>query len=200
MARRNNKKIFRIRRRYEYGEDLNKLSFEYRIPLSTVNKRKAADADRGDPWIKNSKTHLHYAAYVEGIEERKKALCKAITDKARAMTKHLEELSDRKTEVEGLESQSLEPDEYVRLSKGQEEAYILRTSFIEKYMDLRKRIEEISSEEELLDFERKKLDLEIKRLEVEEKRLELTIKKETNKRIPRRAEDVTKQDVSKVSH
>ncbi len=176
MAKRNDKKILRIRRRFEHGENLNALCSEYKISLSTVNNRKASDADRGDPWIKGSKTPLAFKAYDEGIDERKRILCKEIEDRAREDQRHLDKLVRGKKSYEARELEYGE-DDYVKLSKAQEEAYILRSSFIEKYMILRKKIENIISEEELLEYESKKLGVELKKLEIESKRLDIEDRK-----------------------
>jgi hypothetical protein len=195
MARRNNKKIFSIRRRYEYGEDLNKLALEYKIPISTVNKRKAADADRGDPWMKGCKTPLAFKAYEEGIESRKKELCSKIENEAREMLLHVKNI---KANQKSKECYELEFDsEGVGLVKSQEEAYKTRLEFIDKYTDLRKKIEGIKSEDELEQYEARKLSLELKKLEVEEKRLNLKIKKAENARLLRRLDkNGTDEDVS----
>lgn len=186
MAKRNNNRIFKIRRRYEYGEDLNKLSFEYKIPLSSVNKRKAADADRGDPWIKSSKTPLAFKAYEEGIEERKRLLSSQIDEEARRMLFHVRDLKKRQIEVESFELE--ESSDVVRLAKAQEEAYRVRLDFIDKYTDLRGKIEGIKTEEELEEYELKKLSVKLKKLEVEDRRLSLKIKKAENIRLLRRFE------------
>jgi hypothetical protein len=197
MARRNNKNIFKIRRRYEYGEDLNKLALEYKMPLSTINKRKAADADKGNPWIKGCKTLLAFKAYDEGIEARKKELCSKIEDEAREMLFHVRKL---KADQKSRECLELEFDEEgVGLVKSQEESYKIRLEFIDKYTDLRKKIEGIKSEEELEQYEARKLSLEFKKLEIEEKRLNLKIKKAENARLLRRLENNgTNEDVSKM--
>ena len=193
MARRINKKIFEVRLRFEYGEDLNKLALEYRIPLSTINKRKAKDAAKGEPWIKGYRAQLPYEEYVEGIEQRKQRLCNIIDDKARQMVEHLETLFDKKTDYENKTLDKIKVDEeysekpdYVYIAKAGEEGYNLRLNFIERYVELRKKIEKISSEDELLDLERKKLDIELKKIEVEDKKLELKIKKAENRRLLRK--------------
>lgn len=160
-------KEFEIRMRYEFGEDLNKLAIIYKVPLSTLKKRKKISENKGDSWIKGSREKEAYKRYTENDIQRKKEIEEKINKIARKELDQLQEIIDkgysnsREIFLEGIES-----------------AVSVRSSRINKFLNLRKRIENIPSEKEAAEIEKLKLETELKKLELEEKRLDLELKKE----------------------
>ena len=62
------RKEFEIRMRYELGEDLKALAVIYKVPLTTLNKRKKQAELKGDAWIKGSRSKSAYKKFVENDE------------------------------------------------------------------------------------------------------------------------------------
>lgn len=154
---------FEIRMRFELREDLNKLAAIYRISLSTLNKRKKIAEIKGDPWIKGSRSKSAYETFIENDKERRKELREQINKDAR------EEMKKLKEEIENADVE-LENDDL-------EKSIILRMDRIDKFLDLRKKIEEIPTMKEEVEIEKMKIDIELKRKELQDKTIELEIKK-----------------------
>lgn len=154
---------FEIRMRFELGEDLNKLATIYKVSLATLKKRKKMSEVKGDPWIKNSRSKSAYETFLENDKERRKELREQINKDAR------EEIEKLKEEI-GNADIELENDDL-------EKSIILRMERIDKFLDLRKKIEEIPTMKEEIEIEKMKMDIELKRKELQDKTIELEIKK-----------------------
>ncbi|WP_270445758.1 hypothetical protein [Fusobacterium varium] len=160
-------KEFEIRMRYELGEDLNKLAVIYKVPLTTLNKRKKLAEIKGDAWIKGARSKSAYKQFVENDEATCREMREMINNEAR------EEIIMLKEAVKEVYKK---PN--AELFEGKiEKAVMARTKRIEKFLELRRNIEEIPTPKEEQEIRKIKLDIELKRRELEDKSLEIKLKK-----------------------
>lgn len=158
---------FEIRLRFELGEDLNKLATVYKIPLSTLKKRKKLSEVKGDPWIKGSRSKSAYETFVENDKENRRQLREKINAKARKELEVLEKVIDKTYD---------QPDAALFDAKV-EKSVMARASRVGMLLDLKKKIEDIPTLKEEAEIEKIKMDIELKRKELEDKGIELEIKK-----------------------
>ncbi|MGL5780126.1 hypothetical protein [Cetobacterium sp.] len=168
------KKEFEIRTRYEYGENLKDLAIIYKVPLRTLEERKAKSSRKGDPWIKGFRATEGYKEFVEDNEAKKEALNKEITARARKETIQLEQMIDEFYE-----------DTNALLIPEVEKAFVTRSSRILKQLKMRRLIEGIYTPEQQLAIELLKVQLETKKTEaklkvneLKSKNIDLAFKKE----------------------
>lgn len=159
------KKEFEIRTRYEYGENLKDLAIIYKVPLRTLEERKAKSSRKGDPWIKGFRATEGYKEFVEDNEAKKEALNKEITARARKETIQLEQMIDDFYE-----------NTNALLIPEVERAFATRSSRILKQLKMRRLIEGIYTPEQQLTIELLKVQLETKRTEAKLKANELKSK------------------------
>lgn len=159
-------KEFEIRMRYELGEDLNKLAVIYKVPLTTLNKRKKLSEVKGDPWIKGSRSRSAYKKFVENDEATRRELREKINSEAR------EEIA---VLGEALKEVYRNPEAKLFEAKI-ENAVMARTKRIEKFLEIRRNIEDIPTLKEEAEIEKIKMDIELKRYELKEKAIELKLK------------------------
>lgn len=157
---------FEIRMRFELGEDLKDLAVIYKVPLSTLKKRKQKAEIKGDPWIKGSRSKSAYETFAENEKQRRKELREKINSKARVEFERLEKIIDDTYE---------ESDEI--LNAEVEKAVTARAGRVHMFLDLRRKIEDIPTLKEEVEIEKIKMDIELKRRELEDKSIELKIKK-----------------------
>ena len=168
------KKEFEIRTRYEYGENLKDLAIIYKVPLRTLEERKAKRSRKGDPWIKGFRAIEGYKEFVQDNEAKKEALNLRYTNRARQELDILENMVDRAyCNPEGMIVEEVEA------------AFAVRSSRIEKSLKLRRNIEEIYTQEQKLQLELLKITLETKKseaalkgVELESKQIDLDLKRE----------------------
>lgn len=158
-------KEFEIRLRYEFGENLKKLSIIYKVPLSTLKARKRISENKGDPWIKGSREKEAYKRFTENDIQRKKEIEEKINSVAREELNQLQEIindayADGKVYADEVEG-----------------AVSIRANRIDKFLALRRKVENIPTQKEEAEIERLKIESELKRLELEDKRIELELKK-----------------------
>ena len=161
------RKEFEIRMRYELGEDLKALSVIYKIPLPTLNKRKKQAELKGDAWIKGSRSKSAYMQFVENDEATRREMREKINSEAREEIALLNEAikkAYRKPDAELFERKI-------------ENAVMSRTKRIEKFLELRRNIEEIPTPKEEQEIRKIKLDIELKKMELKERETELKLKK-----------------------
>lgn len=151
--------------RYELGEDLKKLAVIYKIPLTTLNKRKKKAELMGDPWIKNSKSKNAYESFMENDKNRRLELRKEINKVADDEIRKLQYFIDDAYAQDKL------------LDKDVEEAIDIRSNRIEKLLDLKRKCNDIPSLKEEAEIERAKIEIELKKIMIEEKRLDIEMKK-----------------------
>lgn len=168
------KKEFEIRTRYEYGENLKDLAIKFKVPLRTLEERKARSAKEGDPWIKGFRATEGYKEFVSDNEARKEALNKEITARARKETIQLEQMID-----------DFYKDTNALLIPEVEKAFVTRSSRILKQLKMRRLIEGIYTPEQQLAIELLKVQLETKKTEaklkvneLKSKNIDLAFKKE----------------------
>ena len=159
------KKEFEIRTRYEYGENLKDLAIIYKVPLRTLEERKAKSSRKGDPWIKGFRAIEGYKEFVEDNEAKKEALSKEITDRARKEAIQLDLMID-----------DFYKESDVLLIPEVEKAFATRSSRILKQLKMRRLIEEIYTPEQQLAIDLLKVQLETKRIEAKLKTNELKTK------------------------
>ncbi|MGL4671651.1 hypothetical protein [Cetobacterium sp.] len=159
------KKEKEIRIRYEHGEHLKNLAIIFKIPLRTLQERKAKSSRNGDPWIKGFRAKIGYKEFVEEHEEKKELLNKKLTDRAR------EEFEKIDAHLERAYSGNCVFDEGVEL------AYKARAGRIMKSLKLRRALEEIYTPVEKMEIELLKVQIEQKRAEAATKAIELESKK-----------------------
>lgn len=157
---------FEIRMRFELGEDLKDLAVIYKVPLSTLKKRKQKAEIKGDPWIKGSRSKSAYETFAENEKQRRKELREKINSKARVEFERLEKIIDDTYE----ESDEILNDEV-------EKAVLARAGRIGMFLELRKKIEDIPTMKEEAEIEKIKMDIELKKKELEDKNIEIKIKK-----------------------
>ena len=157
---------FEIRMRFELGEDLKDLAVIYKVPLSTLKKRKQKAEIKGDPWIKGSRSKSAYETFAENEKQRRKELREKINSKARVEFERLEKIIDDTYE---------ESDEI--LNAEVEKAVLARAGRIDMFLELRKKIEDIPTMKEEAEIEKIKMDIELKKKELEDKNIEIKIKK-----------------------
>lgn len=155
----------KIRLRYEYGEDLKSLAIIFKVPLRTLEERKAKSARNGDPWIKGFRAKLGYKEFVKENEEKKELLNKQLTDRARKEFEIIDEHLDKAYRHGRLYDSDVES------------AYKLRLSRIMTSLKMRRRLEEIYTPVEKLEVELLKVQIEQKRAEAAIKGIELETKK-----------------------
>lgn len=158
-------KLYKIRIQYEYGQNLKDLAIKFKVPLRTLEERKARSAKEGDPWIKGFRATEGYKEFVEDNEAKKEALNKEITDRARKEAIQLDLMVD-----------DFYKDSDVLLIPEVEKAYSIRSARILKQMNLRRKIEQIYTPEEQLTIDILKAQLETKRIESKLKANELKTK------------------------
>lgn len=158
-------KLYKIRIQYEYGQNLKDLAIKFKVPLRTLEERKARSAKEGDPWIKGFRATEGYKEFVEDNEAKKEALNKEITDRARKEAIQLDLMVD-----------DFYKDSDVLLIPEVEKAYSIRSARILKQMNLRRKIEQIYAPEEQLTINILKVQLETKRIESKLKANELKTK------------------------
>lgn len=159
------KKEFEIRTRYEYGENLKDLAIIYKVPLRTLEERKAKSSRKGDPWIKGFRATEGYKEFIEDNEAKKEALSKEITDRARKEAIRLDLMID-----------DFYKESDVLLIPEVEKAFATRSSRILKQLKMRRLIEEIYTPEQQLAIELLKVQLETKKIEAKLKANELKTK------------------------
>lgn len=164
-------KEFEIRMRYELGEDLSKLAVIYKVPLSTLKKRKKLAEVKGDAWVKGIRSKIAYETFVERDEQSKRELRQMISEKAREEADVLQELIDNTYKKPGAKL----------LDDKVEKAVKVRAERIEKMLQLRRNIEEMPTVREEYELKKIKLENELKKIEVETKKLELEELKEFSK-------------------
>lgn len=157
---------FEIRMRFELGEDLKDLAVIYKVPLSTLKKRKQKAEIKGDPWIKGSRSKSAYETFAENEKQRRKELREKINSKARVEFERLEKIIDDTYE----ESDEILNDEV-------EKAVLARAGRINMFLELRKKIEDIPTMKEEAEIEKIKMDIELKKKELEDKNIEIKIKR-----------------------
>ena len=169
MAALTKRKEFEIRMRFEKGEDLKKLALIYKVPLSTINKRKKQSELKGDPWIKGSQTGTAYENFIKTDKEKRKNLREQINVIARKEINAIQKVIDE-TYSSGM-----------MIDPAVEKAVCLRAKRVEGMLKLRREIEEIPTilEEEAL--EKMRLDNIMRRLEIQDKQLDLKVKKDETK-------------------
>lgn len=158
-------KLYKIRIQYEYGQNLKDLAIKFKVPLRTLEERKARSAKEGDPWIKGFRATEGYKEFVEDNEAKKEALNKEITARARKETIQLEQMIDEFYE-----------DTNALLIPEVEKAFATRSSRILKQLKMRRLIEGIYTPEQQLTIELLKVQLETKRTEAKLKANELKSK------------------------
>ncbi|MFR9020027.1 MAG: hypothetical protein ACLVH8_10020 [Fusobacterium sp.] len=151
---------FEIRMRFELGEDLKDLAVIYKVPLSTLKKRKQKAE------IKGSRSKSAYETFAENEKQRRKELREKINSKARVEFERLEKIIDDTYE---------ESDEI--LNAEVEKAVLARAGRIDMFLELRKKIEDIPTMKEEAEIEKIKMDIELKKKELEDKNIEIKIKK-----------------------
>lgn len=156
---------FEIRLRFERGEDLNKLAIIYKVPLSTIKKRKKKSELKGDPWLKHSKVQSEYKSFVELDEQRRKELRHKINTSANKEMNVLQEMVDNAYSSSN-----------VLVFKELEQALNIRSDRIYKFLNLKKQINDIPTLQEEAEFERTKLEIELKKLEIKEKQSDVKLK------------------------
>ena len=152
---------FEIRMRFELGEDLKDLAVIYKVPLSTLKKRKQKAEIKGDPWIKGSRSKSAYETFAENEKQRRKELREKINSKARVEFERLEKIIDDTYE---------ESDEILN-------AEVEKAGRIGMFLELRKKIEDIPTMKEEAEIEKIKMDIELKKKELEDKNIEIKIKR-----------------------
>mgnify|MGYP001351326071 CR=1 FL=1 len=152
---------FEIRMRFELGEDLKDLAVIYKVPLSTLKKRKQKAEIKGDPWIKGSRSKSAYETFAENEKQRRKELREKINSKARVEFERLEKIIDDTYE---------ESDEILN-------AEVEKAVLIGMFLELRKKIEDIPTMKEEAEIEKIKMDIELKKKELEDKNIEIKIKR-----------------------
>lgn len=157
---------FEIRMRFELGEDLKDLAAIYKVPLSTLKKRKQKAEIKGDPWIKGSRSKSAYETFAENEKQRRKELREKINSKARVEFERLEKIIDDTYE---------ESDEI--LNAEVEKAVLARAGRIDMFLELKKKIEDIPTMKEEAEIEKIKMDIELKKKELEDKNIEIKIKR-----------------------
>lgn len=157
---------FEIRMRFELGEDLKDLAVIYKVPLSTLKKRKQKAEVKGDPWIKGSRSKSAYETFAENEKQRRKELREKINSKARVEFERLEKIIDDTYE---------KSDEI--LNADVEKAVLARAGRIDMFLELKKRIEDIPTMKEEAEIEKIKMDIELKKKELEDKNIEIKIKR-----------------------
>lgn len=157
---------FEIRMRFELGEDLKDLAVIYKVPLSTLKKRKQKAEIKGDPWIKGSRSKSAYETFAGNEKQRRKELREKINSKARVEFERLEKIIDDTYE---------ESDEI--FSAEVEKAVLARAGRIDMFLELRKKIEDIPTMKEEAEIEKIKMDIELKKKELEDKNIEIKIKR-----------------------
>ncbi len=157
---------FEIRMRFELGEDLKDLAVIYKVPLSTLKKRKQKAEIKGDPWIKGSRSKSAYETFAENEKQRRKELREKINSKARVEFERLEKIIDDTYE---------ESDEI--LNAEVEKAVLARAGRIDMFLELKKKIEDIPTMKEEAEIEKIKMDIELKKKELEDKNIEIKIKR-----------------------
>ena len=157
---------FEIRMRFELGEDLKDLAVIYKVPLSTLKKRKQKAEIKGDPWIKGSRSKSAYETFAENEKQRRKELREKINSKARVEFERLEKIID-----DTYENSDKIFDPVV------EKAIVARVGRIDMFLDLKKKIEDIPTLKEEAEIEKIKMDIELKKKELEDKNIEIKIKR-----------------------
>lgn len=160
-------KEFEIRMRYELGEDLNKLAVIYKVPLTTINKRKKLAEIKGDAWIKGARSKSAYQKFMKNDEERRRELRETISSKAREELDILEKV---------VEETYKKPDAML-YEHEIETAVKARANRINTFLDLKRSIEDIPTLKEEAELEKMKVDIELKRLELAEKGIDLKLKR-----------------------
>lgn len=167
------KKEFEIRTRYEYGENLKDLAIKYKVPLRTLEARKAKSRGKGDPWIKGFRKHKGFKEFIQDNEAKKEALNLQYTNRARQELDILDDLVDEAYH---------NPDGMI--VEEVEAAFAVRSSRIEKSLKLRRNIEEIYTPEQKLQLEllkimidTKKSEAMLKSVELESKQIDLEFKR-----------------------
>ncbi|MGL5569769.1 hypothetical protein [Cetobacterium sp.] len=167
------KKEFEIRTRYEYGENLKDLAVIYKVPLRTLEERKAKSLRKGDPWIKGFRKCKGFKEFVEDNETKKVALNLQYTNRARQELDVLDKMIDKVycTPHDIYDSET-------------EHAFAVRSSRVEKTLKLRRNIEEIYTPEQKLQLEllkimidTKKSEAMLKSVELESKQIDLEFKR-----------------------
>lgn len=161
---------FEIRLRYELGDDLNDLALKYKIPLTTLNKRKKKCELAGDPWIKGCRCKAAYEKFTEESEKRRIEIEEEITNKARKEAIQLQNIIDDTYQYED-----------VILNSEVEKAVAIRQSRISGILELRRKIENILPDKEKAELEKIKVDIELKRLELKSKALDYKLQEEEAK-------------------
>ncbi|MGL5710288.1 MAG: hypothetical protein ACRCW9_05530 [Cetobacterium sp.] len=144
---------------------MKNLAIIFKVPLRTIQERKAKSSRNGDPWIKGFRAKLGYKEFVEEHEEKKELLNKKLTDRAR---KEFEEID---AHLEKAYSSGCEFDEDA------ESAYKARAGRIMESLELRRALEEIYTPVEKLEIDLLKIQIEQKRTEAAIKGIELETKK-----------------------
>ena len=158
-------KEFEIRLRYEFGEDLKKLAIIYKVPLSTLKARKRISENKGDPWIKGIRGKEAYKRFTENDIQRKKEIEEKINSVAREELNQLQEIindayADGKVYADEVEG-----------------AVSIRANRIDKFLALRRKVENIPTQKEEAEIAKLKIETDLKKLEYEDKNIELKIKK-----------------------
>ena len=161
------RKEFEIRMRYELGEDLKALAVIYKVPLTTLNKRKKQAELKGDAWIKGSRSKSAYKKFVENDEATRREIREKINSKAREELDKLQDVID--TAYKSPDAELLE----IEIEK----AVTARAGRVHMFLDLRRKIEDIPTLKEEVQIEKINMDIELKRRELEDKSIELKIKK-----------------------
>ena len=124
---------FEIRMRFELGEDLKDLAVIYKVPLSTLKKRKQKAEIKGDPWIKGSRSKSAYKKFVENDEATRREIREKINSKAREELDKLQDVID--TAYKNPDAELLE----IEIEK----AVTARAGRVHMFLDLRRKIEDI---------------------------------------------------------
>lgn len=164
-------KEFEIRMRYELGEDLSKLAVVYKVPLSTLKKRKKLAEVKGDAWVKGSRSKSAYEKFVENDEKFRRELREKVSQEAREELDILQELINKTYKKPGAKL----------VDDNIEKAVRVRANRIEKVLQLRRNIEEIPTAREEQELEKIKIENKLKRLELEAKKLEIEELKELSR-------------------
>lgn len=180
IARISIKKEFEIRIKYEYGENLKDLAIKYKIPLSTLKKRKQKSERKGDPWIKGFRSKVKYEDFLEDAEMSKKEISDLISQKASNQLDHLEEIIYTQT---ADEKRSLkDPEDSVSLNKDKEAAVVKRVEGIKGILDLRRDINNIYTDKDQALIDKVKIETKLKGIELKHKTLDYELEEKISSR------------------
>lgn len=135
---------------------------KYKIPEITIKKKKKRDAIKGDPWIKGFRSEEGYKEFVSRNEIAKEELDLVLTTEA---CKDFDELIS--------EVKSYYDSSNIFMIPEVEKAFVIKSSRIEKTLDLKRIFRKIYTPEQKLKIEILKTKLEIAKQELKLKNIEI---------------------------